>query len=37
MDRFHLKKRSFCYENDEEKPKNETIDFKNDRFLIEIV
>ena len=30
-------KRSFRYENDDEKTKNETIVFKNDRFLIEIV
>ena len=38
MDRFHFfLKRSFRYENDDEKTKNETIVFKNDRFLIEIV
>ena len=38
MDRFHFFfKRSFRYENDEEKTKNETIVFKNDRFLMEIV
>ena len=34
MDRFNLKKkRSFRYENDDEKTKNETIVYKNNRFL----
>ena len=34
MDRFHFfKKRSFCFENDEEKTKNETIVFINDRIF----
>ena len=33
MDRFNFFfKRSFRYENDDEKTKNETIVFKNDRF-----
>ena len=37
MDRFHFFKRSFRYENKDEKTKSETIVFKNDRFLLEIV
>ena len=38
MDRFHFfLKRSLRYENDDEKTKNETIVFKNNRFLMEIV
>ena len=38
MDRFHFFfKRSFRYENDDEKTKNETTVFENDRFLMEIV
>jgi len=33
MDRFHFfEKWSFCFENDEEKTKNETITFKDDRL-----
>ena len=38
MDHFHFfKKRSFPYENDDEKMKNVTIVLKNDCFLMEIV
>ena len=38
MDRFHFfKKQSFRFEHDEEKTKNETIVFKNDSFLMEII
>ena len=38
MDRFYLFfKRSFRYENDDEKTKKRNDGFKNDRFLMEIV
>ena len=37
MDCFHFFKRSFRYENGDKKTKNETIVFKNYRFLMEIV
>ena len=38
MDRFHFYfKQLFRYDNDDEKTKNETIVFKNVRFLMEIV
>ena len=34
MDRFHyFEKRSFCFKNNEEKLKNETVVFKNNQFL----
>ena len=37
-DRFYyVEKRLFHYENDDEKTKNETMGFKNNRLLMEIV